>query len=88
MSNNSSITLFHPNIGTKILLTGFLHAFSVSRFNPSPGLTKSLLTERHFRACKNDPIYHPRPIPRATKISWMFFGSAVFGDSGAVFYSF
>lgn len=34
-----------------------------------PGLTKSLLTERHFRACKNDPIYHPRPIPRATKIS-------------------
>lgn len=53
-----------------------------------PGLTKSLLTERHFRACKNDPIYHPRPIPRATKYPWMFFGSAVFGDSGAVFYSF
>ena len=40
MSKNSSIPLFHLNIGTKILLTGFLRAFSVSRFNPSPGINQ------------------------------------------------
>ena len=53
-----------------------------------PGLTKSLLTERHFRACKNDPIYHPRPIPRATKISLDVFRKCCLRRHGAVFYSF
>lgn len=53
-----------------------------------PGLTKSLLTERHFRACKNDPSIILGPFLGQPKYPWMFFGSAVFGDSGAVFYSF
>ena len=81
MSNNSSITLFHPNIGTKILLTGFLHAFSVSSLIHPPGLTKSLLTENIFAPAKTTPSIILGPFLGQPKYPWMFFGSAVFGDT-------
>lgn len=55
MSNNSSIPLFHLNIGTKILLTGFLRAFSVSRFNPSPGINQKSADGKTFSRLQKRP---------------------------------
>lgn len=59
MSNNSSITLFHLNIGTKILLTGFLRAFSVSRFNPSPGINQKSADGKTFSRLQQRPKILP-----------------------------
>ena len=86
MSNNSSITLFHLNIGTKILLTGFLRAFSVSRLNPSPGINQK--SADGTTPAKTTPSIILGPVLGQPKYPRMFFGSAVFRDSGAVFYSF
>lgn len=55
MSNNSSITLFHLNIGTKILLIGFLRAFSVSRFNRSPRINQKSADGKTFSRLQKRP---------------------------------
>lgn len=55
MSNNSPTTLFHLNIGTKILLTGFLRTFSVSRFNPSPRINQKSADGKTFSRLQKRP---------------------------------